>query len=94
MADIRSILALEPIEAEYRGVRLRIDRPTLADLVEALDVQQRAPASGRAWFLYRHLKDADGSPLFDSVEAAERAPAGLAARFVPQIEALYSEGVD
>lgn len=94
MPDIGAILRLEPIPASWNGHDFQIARPTLADLVEAVDHAQKDPSSGRAWALHRHLRYTDGMPVFATVELAAHAPAGLAARFVPMIEALYNEGVD
>lgn len=94
MPDIRAILSLQPIAAEWNGCRFEISRPTLADLVEAVDVNTKSPENARAWCLYRHCQDTDGKPLFADVADAMAAPAGFAAKVVPQIEALYNEGVD
>ena len=54
----------------------------------------KSPENARAWCLYRHCQDTDGKPLFADVADAMAAPAGFAAKVVPQIEALYNEGVD
>lgn len=94
MADLRAILMLEPVAVEYRGVALRIKRPTLIDLVEAHEANAVGAAHSRAWALWRHLQTEDGSPVFSSPEAAMACPSGLAAFIIPKVEALYSEGVD
>lgn len=94
MPDIRAILSLHPVDAEWNGCKFRIARPTLADLVEAVDVNAKSPELARAWCLHRHAQDLDGKPLFADVGEAMVAPAGFAAKAVPIIEALYNEGVD
>jgi hypothetical protein len=94
LADIRAILALEPVPFAWNGHELLLKRPNLVDLCEAVEVNSRPAAESRAWALARHLLDSDGRPLFASPEAASACPSGLAAKAIPAIEALYSEGVD
>lgn len=94
MADIASILRLDPVAVEYQGVRLLIRRPNLCDLVDAHEANALGALHSRAWALWRHAMTADGVPIFGSCEDATQCPSGLAAFLVPRIEALYSEGVD
>lgn len=94
MHDIRAILALEPVPLQWNGHKFHLSRPTLLDLIEAIDINTQDPKRGRQFGLFRHLHTEDGQPVFPSIEAAGGCPAGLAAKAVPMIEALYSEGAD
>lgn len=94
MPDIRAILALEHKPFELNGAACLLKRPTLADLVDAVSANEQGPVFSKAWALHRHLLDPTGSPVFSTVDEAMRAPAGIAAKAVAAIEALYSEGSD
>ena len=94
MNDLRAILSLEHAPFEFNGVKLQLRRPTLLDLVEAHEANQRDGAHSRAWAIQAHLLDMDGNKVFASVDAALACPAALAAAAFKAIEALYSEGSD
>lgn len=94
MADIRSILALEPRRYELCGCPCLLKRPSLADLIDAVAINERGPAYAKAWALHRHLLDERGDPLFATVDDAMKAPAGMASKAIAAIEDLYSEGAD
>ena len=85
---------LEPVATTIAGYPVRITRPTIMDLVEAIQHQETSPATGRAFALWRHLHDQDGKPLFATIDEAKRCPAHIAAEAVVRIERLYNEGVD
>lgn len=94
MKSITDILELKPFPFDINGAACFLKRPTLADLVDAISANERGPAFAKAWALHRHLLDADGLPVFASVDDALRMPAGAAAKAVQAIEALYGEGQD
>lgn len=94
MADLRAILALEPVPVDYRGARLMLKRPTLLDLVEAMEANAVGTAHARAWAIHRHVLDENGTPVFATPETALACPSGLAAKVFPMIEGLYQEGSD
>ena len=94
MKSISDILELKPVPLDLNGAPCFLKRPTLADLVDAISANERGPGFAKAWALHRHLLDAEGGPVFKSVEDALSMPAGLAAKAVQAIEALYSEGSD
>lgn len=92
MSDIRAILALEPADFDWRGQRLKLKRPSLTDLIDATEANQKGAGYSRAWALWRHLLDENGTPVFDSPEAAMSCPLALAVAAQERIEHLYSEG--
>ena len=94
MSDIRAALNLEPVKTTIAGFAVVITRPTIMDLIEAVQQNEADPANARAFAIWRHLRTEDGAPVFDSLEAAKRCPAHIAAEAVVKIERLYNEGRD
>ena len=76
------------------GVPLQLARPTIMDLIEAIDINAKNPAEGRAWLLHRHLLDDLGLPVFFTLDDAKQCPAHIAAPAIVAIEGLYNEGRD
>ena len=81
-----------PKHVEYRGETVTLRRPTVADLVAALDAESRGVQMS-AWYVADHVLAPNGAPLCCVGEVMKlNAPAvvGLAR----MIEALYTEGLD
>jgi hypothetical protein len=94
LADIRDIMRLKPVEIEIDGFPLKLARPTIMDLIEALQVNATRPEEGRAWLLHRHLLDDLDLPVFCTLNDAKSCPAHIAAPAIVAIERLYNEGRD
>jgi hypothetical protein len=94
LADIRSILKCEPFACEIRGFQVKLKRPTVADLLDVLDISAKDPNLVKPWTLHRHLLDGDGVPIFPTVEDARLCPAHFGAEACAAIESLYNEGRD
>jgi len=94
LPDIRDILRLKPVEITIDGWHLTMARPTIMDLIEAIDINAKNPAEGRAWLLHRHLLDDLGLPVFATLDDAKQCPAHIAAPAIVAIEGLYNEGRD
>lgn len=94
MADIRSILALEPVQRDICGFIVKLKRPTLCDLADMADAEKLGPVHQRAFMLHRHVLAEDGSAIFPTAADAMLAPAGFAERAVQAIDELYGEGRD
>ena len=94
LPDIRDILRLKPVEITIDGFPLQLARPTIMDLIEAIDINAKNPAEGRAWLLHRHLLDELGLPVFSTLDDAKQCPAHIAAPAIVAIEGLYNEGRD
>jgi hypothetical protein len=94
LRDIRSILALEPVRIEVDGCEVVITRPTIADLVDAIEINRSTPEIGKYWQMARHVLHPDGTRLFASVEEAARCPAHIGAAICLRIDSLYNEGRD
>jgi hypothetical protein len=92
MSDLLSILRLEHKPVEVSGVRLLLRRPTVADLAEALDVNEKAPKDANPTLLRMHVLNESGVPVFADLEAARQCPVALGAKLVAEIEGLYAEG--
>ena len=94
MPNLRDILSLKPVPTTVAGFDVVISRPTICDLVEAIEINEKRPSDARPWMLHRHLLDASGTPLFASVEDARLCPAHVGAEAIRKIELLYNEGRD
>ena len=94
MPDIRAILKCEPIACEIRGFQVKLKRPTVADLLDVLEISSKDPNSVKPWTLHRHLLDGDGVPVFPDIESARLCPAHFGAEACVEIEKLYNEGRD
>lgn len=94
MTDIRAILALEPLPFTWKGQPLKLKRPSLCDLVDAHNANEKGASHSRAWAIARHLLDDAGAPIFASPEDAMQCPLDLALHVNGMIEGLYSEGSD
>ena len=94
MPDIRAMLALEPVRVDVDGAEVLIKRPTLADLIDAIEVNRTQPENGKYWQLQRHTMAPDGTQLFADIAAAAQCPAHIAALLSVRIESLYNEGRD
>jgi hypothetical protein len=81
-----------PKTIEYRGEVVVLRRPTVADLVAALDAESRGLQMS-AWYVANHVLGPDRGPLYCYDEVMKlNAPAvvGLSR----EIEKLYTEGLD
>ena len=94
MDDIRAMLALNPVRVDVDGAVVMLSRPTLADLIDAIEVNRTQPENGKAWQLSRHAHAEDGSKLFPDIASAWSCPAHIAALLTVKIETLYNEGRD
>lgn len=94
MPDIRAILKCEPVACEILGFKVLLKRPTVADLLDAIEVTAKDPGNVKPWTLHRHLLDGDGAPVFPTVEDARCCPAHFGAEACAEIEKLYNEGRD
>lgn len=94
MRDLRAILTLEPVVAEFAGAQFKLSRPTVVDLIELTDENAKDPVRAKLHALARHVLDMDGNRVFQDIDAAACAPAGFATAVIPMIERLYSEGLD
>jgi len=85
-------LAARPLATEFRGEPIRLRRPTIGDLVAAIDAQSRGENMA-AWYVAAHVLAPDGSLAYTIDQARQlSAPACIALARI--IEPLYSEGLD
>jgi hypothetical protein len=92
MADLLSILRLEHKPVEVSGVRLLLRRPTVADLAQALEVNEKSPKDGNPTLLQMHVLNESGVPVFADLESARQCPVAVGAKLISEIEGLYAEG--
>lgn len=88
---IEALLA-RPLTVEFRGEAVRLRRPTIADLVAAIDAQSR-DENMPAWYVATHVLDADGANMY-TLDVAKRLSAPAVIALAKMIEPLYSEGLD
>lgn len=94
MPDLYDILALKPKKIDGMDGAFMLARPTICDLLELQGHNESDPRFAKLWCLSRHVLNAQGERLWLSPEAAKLCPAAVAARLFPEIESLYSEGLD
>jgi len=85
-------LLARPLVTDFRGEIVRLRRPTIADLVAALDAQSRGENMA-AWYIAAHVLAPDGSLAY-TLEQAKGLHAPSAIALTRLIEPLYSEGLD
>lgn len=94
MSGIRELLRNEPKPVTIMGEAMLLRRPSALDLIEALDIAAREPSRVRVWLVATHALDAAGERLFESMDAALAAPAGIVNAIADEAEKLYGEGRD
>jgi hypothetical protein len=92
--SLSEILQLKPVPFRYADTDFLLSRPCLLDLVELAPINRENPIRAKVWCLCRHLRNADGTAVFQSEEEAGRCPAALASQAISKIEGLYEEGLD
>jgi hypothetical protein len=85
-------LLARPLAVEFRGETVRLRRPTIGDLVAAIDVQSRGENMA-AWYVATHVLDSDGAQMY-TLDVAKRLSAPAVIALARLIEPLYSEGLD
>ena len=85
-------LTARPKTIDFRGERIVLRRPTIADLVAALDRSSRGERM-EPWYIANHVIFDDGQPVY-TIEQAARLSAPASVALCREIEPLYSEGLD
>ena len=85
-------LLARPVTLEFRGETVRVRRPTIGDLVAAIDAQSRGE-NMPAWYVAAHVLDSDGANMY-TLDMAKRLSAPAVIALARIIEPLYSEGLD
>jgi len=92
--DLRSILTLKPKRVEVIGLEVFLARPTVVDLIDISDLNEKDPVRAKLRALSIHVLDNNGERVFPTDEDARCCPAKFAADVIPMIEAMYGEGLD
>jgi hypothetical protein len=92
--SLAAALRLEHKPVERDGVRFLLRRPTVADLAEALEQNERDPKRANVWLLRSHVLNEQGVPVFADEAAAAQCPLALGRWLVAEVEGLYGEGRD
>lgn len=79
-------------EIEFRGETVWVRRPTVADLVAAVDAQARGTFMP-AWFVHAHVLKGDGL-AFKSVDEVMQLDGPAVVELSRKIEEFYAEGLD
>lgn len=94
MPDLRDILTLKPKRVEVIGLEVFLARPTVVDLLEITDLNEKDPIRAKLRALSIHVLDDRFERVFPTDDDARACPAKFAADVIPMIEALYGEGLD
>jgi len=88
---IHALLA-KPHAIDFRGERIVIRRPRVADLVACVDQSERGVYMP-AWFVMNHVMDGD-SQAFQTLEQVMQLDGPAVVELAREIEKLYVEGLD
>lgn len=88
---IEALLA-RPKTVDFRGEPVVLRRPTVADLVAALDASTRGDRM-EPWYVANHVLGPDGRLLY-TIEEAQKLSAPACIALARIIEPLYTEGLD
>lgn len=94
MSGARDIFSLRPEPLELAGHNFQLRRPSALDLMEALAVGRDTPDRFHCWLVLRHLLDAEGNPVFSSIDEVMNADALMVMKAGKAAEELYGEGRD
>lgn len=85
-------LTAKPLEIDFRGHRIRLRRPTVADLIAMLDAESRGHNMPAA-YVAAHVIDAQGERVY-TYETALNLSAPAVVALSREVEKLYGEGLD
>lgn len=91
---IRDALTLKPAEIEVGGTRYTVSRPSVLDMIEALEHSRTAPQTMLPWLVFRHLLEADGSRAFGSLDEVLACDVHAVSAIGQRVQLLYEEGRD
>ena len=89
--SIKEALALKDVVYTIGENTFTLRRPSVADLVEAVEQSKNSPNQFVAWLVYNHLVE-DGKLAFDNVEQVMLCDGILIDLLATRIDKLYGEG--
>jgi hypothetical protein len=90
---ISEALQLKPATVAVGGTVFTVTRPSVLDMIDALEQSKRAPDQMLAWLVWRHTRDGSG-PMFATLEEVLACDVHAVSRLGQGIQALYEEGRD
>lgn len=75
------------------GTEFTLMRPSVLDLVDAIEFSKSNPTQFHAWLVLRHLVE-NGSPVFSTLEEVLALDAIFVSEIAVAAEKLYGEGRD
>lgn len=91
---ISEALKLSPASVTVNGAVIAVTRPSVLDMLDALEHSKRSPDTMLAWLVHRHARGPSGLPMFDSIEAVLACDLHAIAALGQGIQKLYEEGRD
>lgn len=81
-----------PKSIEFRGERVTLRRPTVADMIALADASERG-VHIPAWYVLNHVMDGD-APAYQGMEEVMRLDGPAVLALSREIDKLYGEGLD
>lgn len=92
--SIKDALQLKDMQGTLPdGTAFTLRRPSVLDLVEAIEFTKTNPTQFYAWLVQKHLVE-DGKQVFASVDEILKLDANLVNHIAGAAEKLYGEGRD
>jgi len=89
---ISDALRMKPAEIEVGGTRYRVSRPSVLDMIDALEHSRQSPQTMLAWLVWRHLLEQDGSRAFETLDQVLACDAHAVTAIGQQVQLFYEEG--
>ena len=91
--SIKEALTLKNKVVQIGGHTFTLRRPSVADLVEAVEQSKKSPSTFMAWLVYNDLVE-DGKLVFDNVEEVLASDGVTVEAISAEIDKLYGAGLD
>lgn len=91
---ISDALQLKPAAVEVNGSTIAVTRPSVLDMIDALEHSRKTPETMLAWLVLRHARTSAGAPMFATLEEVLACDVHAVSRLGQGIQALYEEGRD
>lgn len=90
---ISQALQLKPATVEIGGTSFTVTRPSVLDMIDALEQSRKAPETLLAWLVLRHVRDG-AFPMFASLDEVLACDVHAISALGQKIQAFYEEGRD
>lgn len=91
---ISDALRLRPATVAVGAETIAVSRPSVLDMIDALEHSRTSPDTMLPWLVLRHARDAAGAPMFSTLEEVMECDMHAVSALGQGIQRLYEEGRD